>query len=78
VDGETVWLTQKLIAKLFDVNVATINEHLKNIFKTNELEENSVIRKFLITASDSKNYNTKHYNKEKSLIPCIRTSIIIS
>jgi hypothetical protein len=64
VADETVWLTQKLIAKLFDVHVATINEHLKNIFKTHELEENSVIRKFLITASDGKNYNTKHYNLE--------------
>ena len=64
VEDEMVWLTQKLIAKLFDVHVATINEHLKNIFKTNELEENSVIRKFLITASDGKNYNTKHYNLE--------------
>ena len=64
VSDETVWLTQKLIAKLFDINVATINEHLKNIFKTNELEENSVIRKFLITASDGKNYNTQHYNLE--------------
>jgi hypothetical protein len=64
VEDETVWLTQKLIAKLFDVSVATINEHLKNIFKTNELEENSVIRKFRITASDGKNYNTKHYNLE--------------
>jgi hypothetical protein len=64
VENETVWLTQKLIAKLFDVNVATINEHLKNIFKTHEREENSVIRKFLITASDGKNYNTQHYNLE--------------
>ena len=64
VKDETVWLTQKLIAKLFDVSVATINEHLKNIFKTNELEENSVIRKFLITANDGKNYKTKHYNLE--------------
>lgn len=64
VSDETVWLTQKLIAKLFDVHVATINEHLKNIFKTHELEENSVIRKFLITASDGKNYNTNHYNLE--------------
>ncbi len=64
VEDETVWLTQKLIAKLFDIQIATINEHLKNIFKTNELEENSVIRKFLITASDGKNYNTKHYNLE--------------
>ena len=64
VEDETVWLTQKLIAKLFDINVATVNEHLKNIFKTHELEEDSVIRKFLITASDGKNYNTKHYNLE--------------
>jgi hypothetical protein len=62
VEDESVWLTQKLIAKLFDVSVATVNEHLKNIFKTNELQENSVIRKFLITASDGKNYNTQHYN----------------
>jgi len=64
VEDETVWLTQKLIAKLFDVNVATINEHLKNIFKAHELEEDAVIRKFLITASDGKNYNTKHYSLE--------------
>lgn len=64
VEDETVWLTQKLIAKLFDVNVSTVNEHLKNIFKTHELDENAVIRKFLITASDGKNYNTKHYNLE--------------
>lgn len=62
VEDETVWLTQKLIAKLFDVHVATVNEHLKNIFKTDELEEDSVIRNFLITANDGKNYNTKHYN----------------
>jgi len=64
VEDENVWLTQKLIAKLFDVHIATVNEHLKNIFKTQELETNSVIRKFLITASDGKNYNTKHYNLE--------------
>ena len=62
VEDESVWLTQKLIAKLFDVHVATVNEHLKNIFKTHELQEDSVIRKFLITASDGKNYNTQHYN----------------
>lgn len=64
VEDENVWLTQKLIAKLFDVHVATINEHLKNILKTNELQEQSVIRKFLITASDGKNYNTNHYSLE--------------
>ena len=64
VEDETVWLTQKLISKLFDVSIATINEHLKNIFKTHELEENSVVRKFRITANDGKNYNTKHYSLE--------------
>ncbi|MCD6396555.1 MAG: cell filamentation protein Fic, partial [Spirochaetaceae bacterium] len=64
VEDENVWLTQKLIAKLFDVHVATINEHLKNIFNSSELEDNSVIRKFLITANDGKKYNTKHYNPE--------------
>lgn len=64
IADENVWLTQKLIAKLFDVHIATINEHLKNIFKSTELDENLVIRKFLITASDGKKYNTKHYNLE--------------
>lgn len=64
VEDENIWLTQKLIAKLFDVSVATINEHLKNIFLNWELEKKSVIRNFLITANDWKNYNTKHYNLE--------------
>src|SRR3989344_1971248 len=59
---ETVWLSQKMLAKLFDVSIPTINEHLKNIFKSKELNENSVIRNFLITASDGKNYNTNFYN----------------
>ncbi len=61
-DGETVWLTQKLLAELFQVTVPTINEHIKNIFKEGELEENSVIRKFRTTASDSKTYETNFYN----------------
>lgn len=64
VQDENVWLTQKLIAKLFEVKIPTINEHLKNIFDSEELDENSVIRKFLITAKDSKKYDTKHYNLE--------------
>lgn len=54
IDSETVWLTQKLMAKLFDVSVPTINEHLRNIFETAELKENSVIRNFRITATDGK------------------------
>jgi len=62
IEGEMVWLTQKLMAELFDVSVPTINEHLKNIFETVELKEDSVVRKFLITATDGKEYETLHYN----------------
>ena len=57
-ENGTIWLTQKLIAELFSVSVPTINEHLKNIFESKELQKNSVIRKFLITASDGKKYDT--------------------
>ncbi len=59
---ENIWLSQKMIALLYDVNVRTVNEHLKNIFADSELEEASVIRNFRITASDGKNYETMHYN----------------
>lgn len=59
---ENIWLSQKMMGTLYNVDVRTINEHLKNIFKDNELEEGSVIRKFRITATDGKNYNTQHYN----------------
>lgn len=58
----TIWLTQKLMAQLFDVDVRTVNEHLGNIFRSGELAQDSVIRKFRITASDGKNYQTNHYN----------------
>jgi hypothetical protein len=61
-EEKTIWLTQKLMAELFDVAVPTINEHLKNIFSSKEVDENSAIRKFLITASDSKKYRTNFYN----------------
>jgi hypothetical protein len=64
VEDENVWLTQRLIARLFDVTIPTINEHLKNIFSTDELHEDSVVRDFLITADDGKKYQTKHYNLE--------------
>lgn len=55
-EDEAIWLTQKLIAALFDVDVRTVSEHLKNIFKSGELQENSVIRKFRNTAADDKSY----------------------
>jgi hypothetical protein len=59
---ETVWLTQKQMAELFDKDQRTISEHISNIFKDGELEENSVYRNFQYTASDGKVYKTKHYN----------------
>lgn len=63
-ENENVWLTQKLMAELFEVTVPTINEHLANIFKSGELDKNSVIRKFRITAVDSKSYAAKFYSLE--------------
>jgi hypothetical protein len=62
LQDETVWLTQAQMAELFQKNVRTINEHIKNIFKEGELEENSVIRNFRITAADGKQYDTNFYN----------------
>lgn len=59
---ETVWLSQKQMAELFEKDVRTVNEHTKNIFKEGELEKDSVIRKFRITAADGKKYNTNMYN----------------
>ena len=61
-EDENIWLTQKMMAALYDVSVPAINQHLKTIFSDGELDENSVIKKYLITAADGKNYNTKHYN----------------
>ena len=55
----TVWLSQKMMAKLFEVDIRTINEHLQNIFNSHELNSNSVIRKFRNTGSDGKEYITK-------------------
>jgi len=62
LEEDTVWLTQKQMALLFDKGIPTINEHIKNVFKEGELKENSVIRKFRITASDGKIYETNFYN----------------
>lgn len=61
-EEENVWLTQKMLATLYDVSVPAINQHIKKIFNDNELESSSVIKKYLITATDGKQYNTIHYN----------------
>lgn len=60
--GETIWATPKAMAQLFDVGVPAISKHLKNIFESGELVENSVISKMETTALDGKNYNTTYYN----------------
>lgn len=62
VQDETIWLSQKMIAELFDCTSDNISLHLKNIFKTRELDEHSVTEDFSVTASDGKSYKTKHYN----------------
>jgi hypothetical protein len=59
---ETLWLTQKRIAELFEKGRSTITEHLKRIFEDGELNENSVCRDFRHTAEDGKTYTTKYYN----------------
>ena len=61
-EDENVWLTQKMMAALYDVSVPAINQHLKRIFSDNELEEEAVVKPYLITAADGKNYQTKHYS----------------
>jgi hypothetical protein len=61
-EDENVWLTQKMMATLYDVTVPAINQHLKRIFGDNELEEDSVVKQHLMTAADGKNYLTKHYS----------------
>lgn len=61
-EDENIWLTQKMMAALYNVSVSAINQHLKTIFADHELDENSVIKKYLITAADGKQYKTNHYN----------------
>lgn len=60
--NETIWLSQQKIAELFDTTKQNISLHVKNIFESGELDENSVVKDFLTTATDGKKYKTKHYN----------------
>ena len=62
VQDGTVWLSQKGIGHLFDTTPENVLMHLKNIFKASELQDDSVTKKFLVTAADGKNYQVKHYN----------------
>ena len=63
-EDENIWLTQKMMATLYDVGTNTINYHIKKIFEDSELQKDSVIRKFRITATDGKSYSTNHYSLE--------------
>ena len=59
---EDIWLSQKMMGTLYQVETNTVNYHLKKSFSESELEESAVIRNFRTTAKDGKIYNTKHYN----------------
>lgn len=62
LEDESVWLSQKMMAELFQTSKQNISLHLNNIFSEQELEEHSVVKDFLTTAADGKRYRTKHYN----------------
>ncbi|MBT8420823.1 MAG: virulence RhuM family protein, partial [Gammaproteobacteria bacterium] len=61
-EDETVWLTQAVMAELFQTTKQNIGQHLKSIFEEDELVPESVVKKFFTTAADGKNYNTRFYN----------------
>lgn len=61
-EDENIWLTQKMMAELYDISISAINKHLKTIFEDGELEKTAVIQKYLMTASDGKQYNINYYN----------------
>lgn len=88
---ETIWLTQKLMAELFQCSTDNISLHLKNIFKDGELDEKSVAEESSVTARDGKQYRTKYYNlynldaiiaifikKQADLIYCDKMNVVIA
>ncbi len=62
MEDETVWLSQAQMAELFQTTKQNVSLHLSNVFKEGELDQNSVVKDYLTTAADGKNYNVKHYN----------------
>lgn len=67
VEGETVWLTQKQLAELFDTTKQNISQHIGNILKEDELSKDSVVKKVLTTADDGKDYTVEHYNLDMTI-----------
>jgi hypothetical protein len=70
-EDETVWLTQKRMAELFQKDVRTVNEHIQNIFEEHELDPRSVVRNYRITAADGKVYDTQRCDTGK--MPVLQT-----
>ena len=62
IQEDTVWLTQAQMTELFDTSKQNVSLHINNCFKEGELDKGSVVKDFLTTASDGKNYKTKYYN----------------
>ena len=62
LEGETLWLNQAALARLYQTTKQNISLHIKNIYEEGELDEDSVVKEYLTTAADGKNYKTKHYN----------------
>lgn len=67
-----------MMTTLYDASVAAINQHLKKIFEDDEIQPDSVIKKYLITAADGKNYNTNHYNLQVIIAAGFRTRRAVS
>jgi len=61
-EDENIWLTQKMMAALYNVSVQNVGQHIKKVFEDGELSHDSVIKKYFITAADAKDYETMHYN----------------
>jgi hypothetical protein len=71
LENETVWLTQGLMAELYQTTKQNISLHIRNIFEEKELQENSVVKEYLTTAADGKNYRVLHYNLDIYQCQCL-------
>jgi hypothetical protein len=78
LEDETVWLTQQMMAELFQTTKQNIGQHLKNIFEEGELDQNSVVKKFFTTAADGKNYKTNFYNLDAVISAGYRIKSLIA
>jgi len=78
LEDETVWLTQQMMAELFQTTKQNIGQHLKNIFEEGELDQNSVVKKFFTTAADGKNYKTSFYNLDAVISAGYRIKSLIA